>query len=693
MVGATVYWKGTTQGVATDDNGRFSIDRHVGADTLVVSFISYTSQYLVPKNGQKLAIVLHSDSEVLNDVTVVVRDKGTHLSRVNPIQSVKLSGAELCKAACCNLSESFTTNPSVDVSYADAATGAKQIRLLGLSNLYIQMMAENMPAFRGLASIYGMEYVPGPWMESIQISKGTASVINGYEAIAGQVNVEYKKPESSELFFVNGYLNSELKTELNVNSSFRLNEKLATMILGHFKDGRYKIDHNDDGFLDLPLIRQYNFINRWSYKTDNYVAQYGAKVIDESRESGQMAFYNGNPSAYSIDIETRRYEFFTKQALIFNPETGHSLALQGSGSYHKQNSVYGSRSYNARQNNAYLNLIYQNYISANPVHQISTGVSLMYDDYDESLGNSDYQRTETVPGVFAQYTYNLNDKLVLLAGIRADHHNDYNLFFTPRVHAKYNVSEQFHLRASAGMGYRSANVLAENSYLLASSRKVEIADGLEQEKALNSGLNATYYFNLFNREGSFSADYYYTHFYQQVVTDTDSDPHQVLFYNLNGRSYSQSVQAEITWEALAGLDITAAFRVNDVKTTIGGELREKALTSRYKGLLAASYQTPLKKWQVDFTSQFNGGGRMPDPGENLWEPEFNPFTVINAQVTKYFKKWSVYVGGENLTNFKMHMPIIDAGNPWGNNFDASMTWGPVAGTMFYAGFRFALERK
>ena len=692
LIGVNIYWKGTTIGQTTDTNGKFKIPQNDESQTLVATYIGYTNVEIAITNpSQYLEIKLQADEELLGEVEVAARAPGTHISRLEPLNSSKITGDELCKAACCNLAESFVTNPSVDVSYSDAATGAKQIRLLGLSGLYVQMMTENMPSFRGLASIYGLEYIPGPWMESIQVSKGTASVINGYEAISGQINVEYKKPQSSEQLFVNVFANNTGRRELNLNASYKINDKLSTMVLGHVKDDNMLVDNNDDSFLDMPMVRQLNFINRWNYNNGDYVAQYGAKVINESRQSGQKAYYEEDATAYGIDIATERYEFFTKQGFIFDHNTGRSLGIQLSGSYHNQNSFFGNKVYDARQTNGYLNVIYQDILNGNEDHSYSVGASLMYDDYAEALQINNFDRTEIVGGLFAQYTYNLNDQLILLAGLRGDYHNDYDFFVTPRLHAKYNVSEHIHLRANLGMGYRSANVLAENSYLLASSRDIDIANNLNQEKALNSGLSATVYIPVGGKEITFSTDYYYTNFFQQVIADTDTDPHKVSFYNLEGKSYSHALQTQLSYEVFRGFELTTAFRLTDVKMNIGGKLREKALTNRYKGLVTASYQTPLKKWQIDFTTQFNGGGRMPDGGS--WESTYAPFTLMNAQITKYFRKWSMYVGSDNMTNLKMNNPIIDAANPWGNDFDASMVWGPVHGITVYAGLRFALNKE
>ena len=692
LIGVNVYWKGTTEGQISDTKGEFLISHSDHSEILVIRYIGYdTKEVRVPADHSYMRIVLQAETETLNEVTVTERAPGAHISRLEPLNSTIITGDELCKAACCNLAESFTTNPSVDVSYSDATTGAKQIRLLGLSGLYVQMLTENMPSFRGLASVYGLEYIPGPWMESIQVSKGTASVINGYEAISGQINVEYKKPQNSEKLYLNLFASDAGRREMNFNAAMNINEHLSTMVLGHFKDDSQAVDNNGDGFLDMPMVRQYNVINRWNHKKDNYIGQYGLKVINEQRSSGQKAYYEDDISAYGIGVKTERYEFFTKQGFIFDQRTSESLGIQASGSYHKMDAFYGDDSYLAEQRNLYLNAIYQNWINGNKAHQYSVGASLMYDDFDESLNTTDYLREEIVSGAFAQYTYMPNDDFVALVGLRGDYHNEYGFFATPRLHLKYNVNHHFHLRANTGLGYRSANVLAENSYLLASSRDVIIDTDLDQEMALNNGLSATVYIHLGGKELTWATDYYYTHFFSQVVADVDSEPHQVHFSNLDGKSYSQAMQTQLSMEVVRGLDLTTAFRLTDVKNTINGQLREKVLTNRYKGLVTASYQTPLKKWQVDFTTQFNGGGRMPDGGS--WEQEFDNFTIMNAQVTKYFRHWNIYLGSENLTNFRMDNPIIDAQNPWGNNFDASMVWGPVHGRKIYLGLRWSIDNE
>jgi outer membrane receptor for ferrienterochelin and colicin len=704
LVGANVYWALTQTGTVTDYNGQFSLPKHPQSSLLVISYIGYLNDTIIVDGQSSIDVVLAAAE--LDEVIVAAREPGTVLSRMTPMLTQTITGAELCKAACCNLSESFETNASVDVSYSDAATGAKQIQLLGLSGNYVQMMTENIPNFRGLATPYGLGYIPGSWMESIQVSKGTGTVINGYEALTGQINVEYKKPVDSEKFFVNLFGNSNARAEANVNGSIHLNEKLSTAILSHYSNDTKAVDENDDGFRDEPNMRQFNFINRWDYNSLNgFTAQAGMKIIDERRLGGQTAFEGSQPSVsvYGINIDTKRFEGYGKAGYVFKDQLS-SIGLIANYSYHQQGAFYGLKTYDAKQHSLYANLIFQSYIK-NENNKFSTGLGFQSDQIDEDYlsdfrddaSKKVYTRNEVVPGAFFQYTFNIPDKLTVVAGLRADHHNEYGGFVTPRLHVKYNLTPSTILRASGGKGYRTPNVLAENSYLLANSRELIIADDIDQEVAWNYGANVTQYIPLFERELTVNVEYYRTDFLNQLVVDADQSAREVHFYNLNGTSYANNFQVEAKYELFRGMEMVAAWRVNEVKTTINGALMDRPLRSNQKGLLTFSYATPLKKWQYDFTTQFNGEGRISSTIENPAEyqrPEsFDAYQVMNAQVTKYFKTWNVYVGVENLGNFKQSDPIIAANDPFGSYFDGSLIWGPVMGRRFYFGLRFAIDRE
>ncbi len=626
------------------------------------------------------------DGRKLSEVTITAHKAG-RVKTNGIINAEFISSNELLRAACCNLGESFTTNPSVDVNYADAATGVQQIRLLGLSGTYVQMLTENIPNHRGLATPFSLSYIPGPWMQSIQVSKGASSVKNGYESITGQINVEFKKPQATPFADANLYYNKKGKVEANLGANLKLSERWSTALLGHYEILDKEHDDNGDGFVDMPKVKQGSLQSRWAWMGENYIFQASVKGLKEHREGGQIGHHApSNARPYLIDITNERYEAFVKNAYILDAEHGSNIALILSGSVHHENATYGHKLYKADQRNGYASLLFET--DFNEHHSLSTGLSLNHDFLDEQISKSD----ETTPGVYIQYTYKLGEQLTVMGGLRWDHSNIYGGFITPRMHLKYSPNEVITLRGSIGKGYRKSHPLVENNYLLASGRIIYIDGDLDQEEAWNYGISAAFSIPIGEKKLELNAEYYYTNFLHQTVMDLDSDPHAVHFTNLNGDSYSHTYQIEATYPLFEGFTMTATYRRTNVKCTYDGVLREKPLTNKYKGLLTVSYAPGLGKWQFDVTLQLNGGGRMPTSyttteGLPSWDERYKGYEQLNAQITRFFRHWSIYAGGENITGFKQKNPIIGVNDPWDQNFDSTMIWGPLHGAICYIGVR------
>ena len=630
------------------------------------------------------------DGQTIQEVTVTAQS--ARRLRKDGITNTELIGTkELLRAACCNLGESFTTNPSVDVNYADAATGAQQIKLLGLSGTYVQMLTENIPNYRGLAAPFSLGYIPGPWMQGIQVSKGASSVKNGYESITGQINVEFKKPQATPFADANLYYNTKGKVEANLGGNLHLSNRWSTALLGHYELLDEAHDDNGDGFVDMPKVRQGSLQSRWAYMGDKYIFQASVKGLKEHREGGQAGHHtSASTHPYLIDITNERYEAFAKNAFFLNEEHATNIALILSGSLHHENAAYGHKRYNADERTGYASLMLETDFDEH--HSLSTGLSLNHTYLNERLMTQEVDSPdETTPGVYVQYTYKIGEKLTAMGGLRWDHSNIYGGFVTPRVHLKYSPWDILTLRGSIGKGYRTTRVLAENNFLLASGREVVI-DDLEQEEAWNYGISTVLSIPIGDKKLELGAEYYYTDFRHQTVVDLDSDPHAVHFTNLAGDSYSHTWQVEATYPLFEGFTMTATWRQTNVKSTYGGVLREKPLTNKYKGLLTASYAPGMGKWQFDATLQLNGGGRMPmayttSEGLPSWSDRYKGYEQLNAQVTRFFRYWSLYAGGENITGFKQRNPIIGAADPWSPNFDSTMIWGPLHGAVYYIGVR------
>lgn len=676
---------------------------------IILSFpvILFATNAIANTSSDSLAL----QDKDLEELVVVHKPKSTRKLRNSAFDSELITKAEILRAACCNLGESFTTNASVDVNYSDAATGAKQIRLLGLSGTYVQMLTENIPNLRGVAAPYGLGYIPGTWMQSIQVSKGASSVKNGYESVTGQINVEFLKPQAPTSVLANGYVDLFGKAEVNAGGNIHLGDKWSGGLLVHAENAFASHDDNNDGFIDLPKIKQFSAMNRWAYMSEKYIFQAGVRFLIENRRSGQDTHHAAidesqihNP--YKIDIDTRRWEFFTKNAYFIDTESESNLALILSGSIHDQDAGYGRKVYDVTQDNLYASLIYERKWN-DGLHALSTGLSMNYDRFDQhyrlthepDLAPTHEIEKETTPGGYAQYTFDLNSNLILMGGVRYDYSTIYGSMFTPRVHARWNMLEgALSLHISAGRGYRSPHALADNNFLLASSRRIIIGSDLRQEVAMNYGGGASGDIRLFGRNFNYNAEFYYTRFSHQMLVDLESDPHAAIIKDSGNRpNYSRTFQVEVSYPVIEDLTLTAAYRLTDVKVDYGSGLIEKPLTSKHKGLFTLNWAPMMGIWQVDASLAINGGGRMPAPyeladGSLSWERNYKAFPQLNLQVTRNFRHWAVYIGGENLTGYRQKNPIVDAANPWGNNFDATMIYGPIHGPMFYLGFRFNMSK-
>lgn len=610
----------------------------------------------------------------LTGVTVV--SKATKRRNAGAENGMFIGQGELFRAACCNLGESFSANPSVDVSYSDAATGAKQIKLLGLAGTYVQMLTENIPNFRGTAAPFALGYVPGTWMKGINVSKGASSVKNGYESITGQIDIEYLKPEDEEHINVNLYGDIHSRAEVNADANFHVGAHASTVVMGHYENRWGHHDANHDGFQDMPKVQQGNINNRWNLVLPHYIMHAGIGALKESRNSGQVSHSVASTyPLYNIGIESERVEAYMKHAVILNHEKQMNIALIANGSLHDVDATFGYkgyRGYSALEKNAYAQLIYE--ATFDEQHQISAGASVNQDYFSHT-------ESETTPGVYAQYTYTPSSKLTLMAGLRWDHSSLYGGFVTPRAHIKYQPNRILGIRLSAGKGYRTPHALAENFNLLASGRTLQV-DKLTQEEAWNCGTSLAFTIPVGEKLLKLNTEYYYTHFLNQSVVDYEMDASRIIIHNLTGRSFSHVFQIDATCEVVKGLEVTAAYRHNDVKCTYNGTLMTKPLTSKYKGLLSLSYKTPLELWQADVTLQLNGGGRLPNP-----YPSYKAFEQLSAQVTRRFRHVDVYVGGENLTNRRQRCPILGAENPWSSSFEPTLIYGSVEGAMAYAGVR------
>ncbi len=708
LPGANVYWLDSSIGAITAADGTFAIPYKFSYNQLVVSYVGFKTDTITVNENRFVKHVLQTSDE-LDAVEITSRKQATQKSYLKATNTFTVTSDELLKAACCNLAESFETNPSIDVNFADAVTGTRQIKMLGLTSPYILIATENIPAIRGASQAYGLSFIPGTWVESIQITKGTGSVVNGFESIAGQINAELVKPETDDKLFVNLYGASSERLELNTHFNTQVSEKWSTGLYVHGNTHQEKHDVNNDGFLDMPLYNQINLMNRWQYTNPEkgFVSFINLKYLNDEKQAGQVDFNpdtdKGTTNFWGSEINSERFEATTKLGYV-NPEIPYqTLGLQLAFSHHNQDSYFGLNLYDIEHNSFYSNLIY-NSIIGDSRHKIKTGLSFTYDHYDELVNTTNYERKENSIGGFFEYAFDNLDKLTMTAGVRVDQHNKLGFFVTPRFHLRYTPWEKSALRFSVGRGKRSANIFAENQNMFASSRQINILNsggaiyGLDPEIAWNYGVSYLQGFNLFNRKADVTFDFYRTDFQNQVVVDWEN-PYEVNFYNLEGESYANSFQFEFNYNAFKHFDVRMAYKYYDIQTDYESGKLEKPLVPKHRLFANASYETEIKnnsQWKFDATYNWLSVQRFPstDVSTTAFQLADETPTVgtLNLQITKVFSpKFEVYLGGENVTNVRQDDPVVSADNPFGSNFDSNFVYGPIYGSMYYAGLRFRIK--
>jgi outer membrane receptor for ferrienterochelin and colicins len=707
LEGVNIYWLNSSKGTVSDQEGKFALARETATNQLILQYLGFSTDTLTVVAGKKIIHFMKEDTgESLDEVELTQRRKAIQKSYFEAQNVMQVNSAELLKAACCNLSESFETNPSIDVSFSDALTGTKQIRMLGLSSPYLLITEENIPSVRGASQIYGLTYTPGTWIESIQITKGAGSVTNGFESIAGQINTELQKPFSDAPLFVNLFTSINGRQEANVHVNTKLSDKWSTGFYLHGNQRNLSTDRNIDGFLDLPLAKQVNLFNRWQYTNaeKGWVSFASFRFLDDQKQTGSIDF---NPSTdrglaneWGSQIDTQRFDASLKVGYVFPLITYQSFGFQAAFNSHDQNAYYGLRQYDIKHESFFGNLLF-NSILGNTKNKFKTGINVAWDRYEEMVDGGLYQRTDEVVGAFFEYTYDSLEKWNIVAGIRVDRHNNLGTFLTPRFHARYTPWERSALRFSFGQGRKAANIFAENQTLFATNRAIQVQSnggsiyGLRPEKAWNYGLSFRQGYTLFNKQGDITVDYYRTQFQDQVVVDWETARY-IRFYNLDGKSYANSFQLEIDYVPFKNTSFRLAYKNYQVKTDYLDGLKQKPLQPEKRFFANGEYNnvnSAGKGWRADLTYHFVGEQRLPTNARDGVNFNSNAYGLWNTQITRVFSpRFEVYLGSENLTNEKQINPVINVDQPFGRDFDASLVYAPIFGRMVYAGLRYNLKK-
>lgn len=696
--GAIVQCKIRKCSQQTDSDGRFLLNaNHVLPDTLTITYFGYKTQYIFLQESDSnftFSVQLFEDTKEIS-VDVEVRRKDTGISKLRTLQVQVLNEGELKKAACCNISESFETNASVDVNVTDAVSGAKRIQMMGLDGVYTQLQMENIPFLRGIEASFGLSAIPGPWVESIQITKGVGNVVNGYESMAGLVNFEFKKPAKIDKLYFNAYLGAFGRSEINVLTGGAISKKWGSALFLHAAVNKMEVDFNKDKFRDQALTENYSIHNRWNYEGKKFEAQIGITGYIEKKDGGQLGFKQSKtPTLYGFYSNSNHAEIFAKTGFRMPSYINKSLGFIYNFKIHETDAGIGLNKYYGLEKRAYVNAIFD-IGNEHSLHYFKMGGGITATDLKQVVDTIKVNRLDVIPGVFAEYSLRYN-RLNAIFGVRYDYHLIFGQQFTPRIHGKYALTTKTDIRYSAGKGFRIPNVYIDHLAMRTTSRAWDVDLNVQPEVSWNGGASLQHEFSIAGKKSTLTSDYYYTWFQNQLIMDFDKDPNKIYFRNQSGASFSHAWQTELSIVPLKNMEVRFVYKMLQVQSKTNDLFQQQTLVPIHRGMAHLSYKTRNKKWQYDATVQFYGKSRLPinrlSPTEVTTDTYGKAYARINAQITRIFKKWEFYLGGENLTNVRQQNPIIDAANPFGNYFDATRVWGPIVGVYGYIGLRFSLKQ-
>jgi len=645
--------------------------------------------------------------ETLDEVSIE-RDPGVSISSKSILSQELISEVELRKAACCDLSESFETNASISASFTDAVTGTRQIKLLGLEGPYALYTRGNLQTMGGLSSVLGLALIPGAWIQSIQLTKGPGSVVNGAGAMSGQINYELRPSFTKQKAHFNLFAGPG-RFEQNAIYTWHQSPKWSSNVMVHGRQQLFRWDNNNDGYLDAPLSQHVFVQNAWQHSGKNSEAQFGVNASAIKNIGGSTLY--GYPTLvpiWSHELQTERYELWAKRGYFLDGGINRSIGTQFSATYQDLDSDFGNLPFTGKEQRLYGNLIFQDNLW-DTRHTFKGGLDLNAFAIEQQLWNRDGSYSAMVAGAYGEYSFVTSPDgqgLSMILGQRLDGlytGDDSRFFYVPRLHIKYNIGP-WALRTQASRSYRIATLGAEYMGYMANSRgfnftNLETPEGLDMpiEKSTTLGAGVTWTQDVFYKELQWYADVYLNTFDSKVIFDFDYSADSAivsLVQNTVNRPYALSYQIGAQYELIHRTMVKAAYRYQEAKqrdlsgVTIGNGLEDVILNVPHLIYLGTSYSS-RNGVGLEINATYNSSQRLPDVGYAKRSPAF---TMLGFQVSKESRKFGqVYVGLQNALNVRQLDPVLGGDLPFEDRFDASIVWGPIMGRQLYAGWRYDLR--
>ncbi|WP_421802237.1 TonB-dependent receptor [Flagellimonas sp.] len=715
---ANVLLKGTEMGTATDIDGVFELTGIQPGDyVILVTSLGYqpyqTKISLRDGVNKSINIQLESSAQSLDETVVTGTLKP--VSRLeSPVPVEVYSPTFLKKNPTASVFDALQNVNGVRPQINCNVCNTGDIHINGLEGPYTLVLIDGMPIVSGLGTVYGLTGIPNSLIEQIEIVKGPASSLYGSEAVGGLINIITKNAISAPEFFADGFATGWGEYNLDVGSKISIGDKTNLLLGLNYFNYDVPVDNNGDNFTDLTLQDRVSIFQKWNFeRKDNRLFSLAGRFFYEDRWGGEMQWtpeYRGGDEIYGESIYTRRWEVLGKYQLPFEEK----LLLSFSYNDHNQNSVYGDTEYLADQRIGFAQLTWDK-TAGN--HDLLFGSAVRYNYYDDNTPATTEADNIWIPSVFVQDEYSFAPKHSFLAGLRYDYDQRHGNILTPRAAYKWKISDNDIFRVNAGTGFRVVNLFTEDHAALTGSREVIIAEELKPEQSVNVNIN--YLKKIYSNNGTFiglDASAFYTRFSNVILPDYETNPNQIIYDNLDGKSVSQGVSANLDIAFPSSFKIMVGATWQDVSSTENGVTQQQILTESITATWNLSYTFHALKLTADYTGNLYGPMRLPLLGDLDPRSEYSPtWSIQNIQFTyKGLNNFEVYGGIKNLLDWTPNRgnpfiiarandpfdrevtfdsngnAVATANNPYALTFDPSYVYGPNQGIRGFFGLRYTV---
>ncbi len=691
LIGVTVQLKGTRNGALSNLNGEIELTNIPnGRQTLIFSYVDHETLEIVLKFPllNEIPIIFLAGIKLELDEVIVTATRSNR-SIANTPTRVEVLTEEIDEAATMDPSKVahlLTHSTGIQVQQTSATSNTANVRIQGLDGRYTQILKDGFPLYGGFSGSLSIMQIPPLDLRQIEYIKGGASTLFGGGAISGLINIITKEPTSEETIF---HLNASHIGAFDVNMfTSKKYDKIGFTLLAQ-RNSHLAFDADKDGFSDMPQLIKYNFNPKLvfyiSKKTNLSVA---STFTQENRKGGDLKVLNNETidSLHFYKEENAVNRMTTQVKLEHKISPSGTLAFRNSFNFFDRtlsitpNFLEGEYLFSGKQLSSFSEM---SYTFSKEKKNFITGLNFYSDDFNEKPLANYEKRNETIQtlGAFANYTFDLGEKVAIESGLRADYVFNQKVYILPRFSALFKWSKKMTTRIGGGMGYRNASIFNQEAELFAYKNVQAInRTTTRAEESYGGNVDFGYKFPISDKLFiNFNQLFFYTYLKNPLVLNTSGANY--FFENVSG--FTQSRGAETFFKfGFYDFVLFVGYTYTDATNHFNSGNSRVTLTPKHSMKGDLLYALP-KKWRIGFDYELKSSQVLSNGTQT------KSFWTYGLVVEKYYKSFTFFGNIENILNYRQtnQQSLLSAPN---NTPQFTEVWAPLDGIVFNCGLKIKL---